>query len=573
MYQIIPRLQKVLQVEIFHRVPLPNEIGKTTRRKIRTKVISAVISSLQGRSVLDFAGLRELFEKFYDPYYTSFLNNVVDFVSNDIRHNVLNGMLLFIDEPHPVTRRSDPSFVGAKNDFHRWIPVHYNILQRFEAHPLTRQPLHPRHPVLLAPFTVLPAFDFTPKNIIINTDMALYDLWMLANWEGVQRPANIDAFKANSDFWWRHTFKSEKVETTLNGQRRFRMAVYTDGTSYKMSVAKRVSVLGTEEHGEAEDEDDCGDEVADDLVGDAGESTDDEVDIAVSKTKVKRKRKATSDVNGNPQKKRRRTTANSGPADDAPPPGFDRFFQPVDIPAGTTVWGIDPNRRDPFYAVNNVGKKYSVTSRHYYKLCGFTDARRKRERWLRGAPTVSQAMDVLSRETYKTSSLVTFDSYWSVLLPNLTLILDHYFRPRHRRSNFNSYIRKEKAWHTILKPFKDCVVGLGAGLFAHNSRGNRTGPVKQLRKQLKRRVSLLRLIGEYNTSKVCHLCEGFFGGRQRWWALRICRDVCGGRVMNRDYNAAMNILAIFLFMNIHGGQRPEPFFHKWDTLPPQLGVH
>jgi len=559
-------------MEIFHRVPLPNEISKTTRRKLRTKVISAVVLSLQGRSVLDFAGLRELFEKSYDPYYTSFLINVVEFVGNDIRHNVLNGMSLFNDEPHPETRRSDPSFVTAKNDFHRWIPVHYNLLQRFEAHPLTKQPLHPRHPVLLAPFTVLPAFDFTPKNIIINTDMALYDLWTLADWEGVDRPASANAFKANSDFWWRRTFKSDKVETLQGGQRRFRMAVYTDGTSYKMSVVKRVTIA--DGHAEVDDENESGDEEGDAVVGDAMESTDDEVDdVVMLKTNVKRKRKTSSDFTGNTQRKRRRPTAKSGAADDAPPPGFDRFFQPVVIPPGTKVWGIDPNRRDPFSAVDNMGGKYSVTNRHYYKLCGFTDARRKRERWMRGAPTVSQAMDDLSTETYKTSSLVAFDSYWGVLLPNLTLILDHYFRPRHRRSNFSSYIRKEKAWHTILQPFKDCVVGLGAGLFAHNSRGNRTGPVKQLRKQLKRRVLELRLIGEYNTSKVCHLCEGFFGGCQRWWALRVCRDVCGGRVMNRDYNAAVNILAIFLFMNSHEGQRPEPFFHKWDTLPPQMGVH
>ena len=42
--------------------------------------------------------------------------------------------------------------------------------------------------------------------------------------------------------------------------------------------------------------------------------------------------------------------------------------------------------------------------------------------------------------------------------------------------------------------------------------------------------------------------------------------------MNRDYNTTMNILAIFLVMNTHERQRPEPFFYKWDTLPPQMGV-
>jgi len=579
-YQIIPRLRKLLGVEMFHKVPIPTSANAKQRAKSRAKVVSAVIYCLQGRGQLDETSLREHFEKFLDPHYTTFILGAIVSAMQDVRQNVLQGRALFIDEKDPQTRRYHQSFVNAKRLFHEWIPIHYAILRRYEAlSPNTKRPLYPRHPVDLTPFTILPKYDFTPKNIIINTDQALYDLWSLAGWDGVEKPTSPEAFKVESSTWWSRTFKTEKVDTTSGGQRRFCGAVYTDGVSYKASVKKRFLVPvggGSDQKGEGdgEDEEEEEDDVCD--VGDLLDSSDDEDDdfleMKTTTTPAKKRKRSSDDGDeGATSRKKRKTKPSSNPPPD--PPGLDRFFRPVLLQENTPVWGIDPGRRDPIYAVNNCGKSYRVRLRHYYKLCGFTEARKKRERWLRRAKTVSEAMDDLSKETYKTSSLSTFDDYLLILLPNLTLILGHYFRPRHRRSRSNSYIRTQKAWDILLSPFQGCVVALGAAMFSHNSRGHAAGPVKQLRKQLKRRASQLRLIGEYNTSKVCHLCEGFFGGKQRWWSLRVCRDVCGGRVMSRDYNAAMNILAIFLFMNTHGGQRPEPFFYKWDTLPPQMGVH
>ncbi|KAJ3289899.1 hypothetical protein HK104_007151 [Borealophlyctis nickersoniae] len=514
-YQLIPRLRKLVHVEIFERVPLPTSAKAT--KKIRAKVLSVVILCLQGVTNYDPTSLRDFIEFFVDSEYTTFILDAISYVLDDMQQNILKGRALFIAEKDPQTRRPHPSFVQAKDEFETWIPVHYAILQRYEEY--ARTPSARQYRPKLAPFGILPKYGFTPKFIIINTDRALYDLWSLAGWPEVE-PETFPVFKGNKDFGW----------------------------------------SGGEE-GEGE-EDDGGGGVP---VADAFEDSDDEIGPTEAGTLDR------TDGSGSQKRKRK----SSAVAAEPPRRGVDPYFRPVDMSDGTVVWGVDPGRRDPIHAVSNTGRTYRVSLAHYYQLCGFTAARKNREKWTRGSPTVQEALNLLSAQTYKTAALATFDAYLlAALLPNLSLLLDFYFRRRHRRSNFDSYIRTQTAWETILTPFRNSVVALGAALFAHNSRGHATGPLKKLRQQLKIRAYALRLIGEFNTSRVCHLCEGFFDQkRERWWALRVCRDVCGGRIINRDYNAAKNILEIFIFMNNNGGYRPEPFYCGWDTLPPTPGVH
>ncbi|KAJ3279053.1 hypothetical protein HK104_001820, partial [Borealophlyctis nickersoniae] len=521
---------KLLGVEIFNRVPLP--VSGKARKKVKGKVLSTGISCLQGNLDWDPIAMRDFLNRFMDPFYASFLLNAVAFVIADVRANVLQGRALYITEKDPQTRRSHPSLDC----------------------------------LILKPFPILPKYGYTPKFIIVNTDAALFDLWSLAGLPGVPRPINIAAFKGDSDTWWRRTFCIEQVETVQTGNRRFRGAVYLDGVSCRVSVKKKVSGSEIEEDDESDDGGGGG-EVA---VADAGEDSDDEFRLPPLR-----------DIEGTSSapldKKRKRTTKSHEPPKSSPPlpvPGFDQYFVPVDIPEGTTVWGIDPGRRDPIHAVSSTGQTYRVSLAHYYQLCGFTGARKRREKWMKQSPTVQDALNRMSHETYKTSELDTFDRYLNDLLPNLSLLLDFYFRQRHRRSGIDSYIRTQKAWHEITRPFANSVVALGAALFAHNSRRHATGPLKKLRQKLKDRAYALRLIGEYNTSRVCHVCDGFFdANNQRWWALRVCRDVCNGQIFNRDYNAAKNILEIFFFMNENSGMRPEPFFYGWEELPPRPGVH
>ncbi|KAJ3287556.1 hypothetical protein HK104_008541 [Borealophlyctis nickersoniae] len=541
-YQITPRLRKLLIVEIFDRVPSP--ISGKRKKKLKAKVISVAIRCLQGIVDWDPIVCRGFLEEWMDPCYASFLLHAIKYVLDDISENVLKGQGLFITEKDAQTG-PHPTLVEAKLQFEKWIPVHHAISLRYEEY--ARNPSPRKDHLPLKPFRILPKYSFTPKCIIINTDVALHNLWSLADWPEVEHPPSIAAFKEHSQEWWRRTFSVEKVETVDTGKRRFRGAVYTDGVSCRILVAKKVSVACEEARGDVgEGDEGGGEEVA---VADALEDSDEETGGCAPDGSVG-------------IRKRKRTVAAKPPT-----PGLDPYFRPVDIPDGMAVWAIDPGRRDP-------GETYRVSLGHYYQLCGFTAARKKRERWLKQSPTVQEALNRTSDHTYKTSALATFDAYLEALLPNLSLILDFYFRRRHRRLCFDAYIRTQTAWHEITQPFANSVVALGAAIFAHNSRGHPTGPLKKLRQKLKDRAFALRLIGEFNTSRVCHLCDGFFDQEnQRWWALRVCRNVCGGRIMNRDFNAAKNILEIFLYMNTHAGQRPEPFFFGWDNLPPRPGVH
>ncbi|KAJ3282643.1 hypothetical protein HK104_010788, partial [Borealophlyctis nickersoniae] len=242
-YQLIPRLRKLVQVEIFERVPLPTSATKA--KKIRAKVLSSVVLCLQGVANYDATLLRDFIEKFVDESYTTFILDAISYVLDDVQRNILNGRTLFVAEKDPVTRQSHPTFIQAKDEFETWIPVHYAILQRYEEYARTPSARRQNRPKL-APFTILPKYSLTPNCIIINTDRALFDLWNLANWQGVERPTDFDAFKAESDLWWRRTFRIEKVQTVRGGNRRFRYAVYMDGVSCRISIKKRILGDGLE---------------------------------------------------------------------------------------------------------------------------------------------------------------------------------------------------------------------------------------------------------------------------------------------------------------------------------------
>jgi transposase len=107
--------------------------------------------------------------------------------------------------------------------------------------------------------------------------------------------------------------------------------------------------------------------------------------------------------------------------------------------------------------------------------------------------------------------------------------------------------------------------------------------VKGLYRELKRRLrGRVRHVDEFRTSIVCSLCDGWMDGRSRFWALKVCKDIClvstleclsillswlpnfmfilhQQTLWNRDVNAARNIRHIFLHMNANGGERLEPF--------------
>lgn len=71
------------------------------------------------------------------------------------------------------------------------------------------------------------------------------------------------------------------------------------------------------------------------------------------------------------------------------------------------------------------------------------------------------------------------------------------------------------------------VVAFGDAAFSSSSRGHPPGPVKTLYRELKRRLrGRVRKVDEFRTSIVCSLCDGWMDGRSRFWALKVCKDIC-----------------------------------------------
>ena len=115
------------------------------------------------------------------------------------------------------------------------------------------------------------------------------------------------------------------------------------------------------------------------------------------------------------------------------------------------------------------------------------------------------------------------------------------------------------------------VVAFGAGMFSSCSRGHCPGPVKEVRKALKRRGVEVYDVNEDYSSQLCNCCHTKVvpmyseGGGMAIHSVRRCLSAtCMRKTMNRDLNAALNILYIFTHEALHGN-RPEVFTRRYQT--------
>ena len=260
------------------------------------------------------------------------------------------------------------------------------------------------------------------------------------------------------------------------------------------------------------------------------------------------------------------------------------FLRPPQVPvidlAGKRVVGVDPGRIDLascVYLRPEVDGEFSppvflhYSNKEYQEKIGLYKAHAKRRHWLAGAELQDQMTNLPSAKTPDPAMMIEH-------ITALFLILDRVLalngRRRVRDLRFSQHCRRQRVMGDICSritspvdedDMRPVVVAFGAGMFSSSSRYHAPGPVKEVRTALRKRGVEVYDVEEDYTSQLCNSCHVKVvpmcqeGGRGEIYGVRRCTAAgCPRNIMNRDANAAMNILFIFKEES-RTGHRPEVF--------------
>ena len=130
-------------------------------------------------------------------------------------------------------------------------------------------------------------------------------------------------------------------------------------------------------------------------------------------------------------------------------------------------------------------------------------------------------------------------------------IFEIYFKHKITYYKWKTYIREQKAYDKITDELtggnKNSIVVFGAGSFSSTSKGHISGPVKKLRKHLKKKCNFVDE-NEYFTSQRCSKCLHFLKKQKKEDShfFQECSNILCGKKWNRDINSARNIMLVFL---------------------------
>lgn len=281
-------------------------------------------------------------------------------------------------------------------------------------------------------------------------------------------------------------------------------------------------------------------------------------------------------------------------------------FEPIELD-GKIIIGVDPGRRDVIacaWRTENGDDNPDIGSNRfsnaeYQVRSGAKDASKLRLKWLRRAPD-----HLASRLSAVPSAKTDLQAHITALLVLLKDLLMLNMKRRVRSLRFSQHARIQRVTEAVVNrilapatlpapatgavgqaqqhpasPRRQAavVVAFGNAHFSSTSRGYAPAPVQRVKQALSYRDNVeLVLIDEDYTSQLCHRCHNKLqsvtgkadrnGKRKPLWAVKRCVDEeCSCNFLNRDTNAALNILHIFL-EQAHGGGRPA-VFTKQHQLP------
>ena len=221
----------------------------------------------------------------------------------------------------------------------------------------------------------------------------------------------------------------------------------------------------------------------------------------------------------------------------------------------------DPGFKFMCVGTNSYEKKegdiIQCSSRNYYHDCRINKSTQQKKIMYKRNSFISDFFKNMPSK--KTNNLNLYLKYISYTLSGLTVCLKFHFDKPFRKLKFTSYIFKQKTINNLCKKIttkknindtKKVLVGFGNWSSQKDSiiRGHRRGPVVRLKHELKRWCTL-KLVDEYNTSKLCCRCDNetekvSYNNVKVNSVLRCKNNECG-IVIDRDINGCKNILKIF----------------------------
>jgi hypothetical protein len=222
------------------------------------------------------------------------------------------------------------------------------------------------------------------------------------------------------------------------------------------------------------------------------------------------------------------------------------------------VIGVDPGRSCIFTGVEMLQgterRVYKLSRLQYYMECGFTKASKRRVKWNK---CIQPVLAALSKHTMKGASMSSLLGYLTSMNEHYDTLWGEYLKPRWARQRFATYSGKQSTIQRFLGSLDDgsgrrIVLAYGDAGFSSSGIRELSVPTSGLVKACAKRYTV-QMIDEFRTSQIHHyenaklakVTQNGFKVRGLLW----CRSTRGCKFVNRDVNAALNMLRCY-----HGGE-------------------
>lgn len=223
---------------------------------------------------------------------------------------------------------------------------------------------------------------------------------------------------------------------------------------------------------------------------------------------------------------------------------------------GDRVIAVDPGRTNIIYAVemiDGVPHVYVLTKGQYYTESGIFEARKKTQKWLL---SIKNQLDDMSRLSIKNISMLSFDTYMATYLTHYDSLWTELSNTKWSRQRLRLYAGKQRVIETFFNRIKKgdgnqkekrIIIAYGTGCNVAGGKNELSVPVSKIFKMTLQRFPV-KLTDEHRSTKVFFEDDSILENvvrkdtNQKLRGLLWCSSTNHNKFVNRDFNAAMNIL-------------------------------